>query len=111
MAKTSWMRRVAALAGVAVALTASSVIASAPTAGASGEGAEHFCGFFWVPNDDGLLTDPIHHDVEPLVPGLHDLNCQVQAQIDVVVCHLPALAFLSSSTFDDNAWIFCPALT
>jgi hypothetical protein len=105
------MRRVAALTSVAVALTASSVLMSAPTAGASGEGAEHFCGFFWVPNDDGMLNDPIHHNVEPLVPGLHDLNCQLQAQVDVVVCYLPALAFLSSSTFAENSPIFCPALT
>ena len=71
---------VAAAVGLAGAL---SVVGGAPTASATENEIEHFCGSLRLPDDNGPVTDLLHHAVEdPIRPlGLahivHHLGCHL----------------------------------
>jgi len=60
----------------------------------------HACSIHFAYGDDGPLTNPIHHSVEPLVPELHSYSCQLQLTLNVLRCTVPALAILQSTTPD-----------
>jgi hypothetical protein len=68
-------RRAAALLG-ASAFAAGALGATASPAGASVDPAHphHSCMEFFGMPDDGPLSDPVHHSVEPLLPILDNGN-------------------------------------
>ena len=74
---------------------------------ASATGVHPSCSIFNVgPVDDGPLSDPIHHSVEPLLPAAfevpfigraHQTNCYIQGITDGISCQVPVLAPLRGS--------------
>jgi hypothetical protein len=55
---------------------------------ADGPSDEHYCGirgFFMPWYDNGPVTDVVHHNVEPLAPSLHRINCDNLEALDGAV--------------------------
>ena len=87
---TSSRRRIRASTLAAAALAGGVTMATAQPASAEGS---HWCPsdvFPWA--DDSALVDPLHHNVEPLLPALHGTNCQLQGALNQYSCYLPVLA-------------------
>jgi hypothetical protein len=81
--RTTRARITRVAAGAAVAAGAVLALVSPVSA----EGSDHDCGFLRSP-DDGPVSDPIHHYVEPLVPatagGVHYVNCNQIVALEYV---------------------------
>jgi hypothetical protein len=115
-------RRRALLAGLAIlGLAAGGTFLTANPANATGdpgEGGEHHCelspdyGLTYHWSDDGPVSDPFHHVVEPVLgsPGSilgplplyfvtdpHILGCQLQRDLSAYTCGLPQLGFLEGT--------------
>lgn len=65
-----------------------------PSSSSGASGGGHHCDLWGVPDDDGLVTDVVHHAVEPLVPSLHGTNCTLQGPLQLLGCNVPGLGAL-----------------
>jgi hypothetical protein len=75
----TWRRVRRAFAGTVMGalLAGAALVVTAAPAGAH-DSIDHFCGSLRLPDDNGPVTDLVHHAVEPLNPPvIHHLNCQV----------------------------------
>ena len=72
-------------AAAAVGLSASlAVVGASSPAAATEDDIEHFCGSYGLPDDNGPVTDLVHHAVEDLLLRptgrqllVHPLNCRL----------------------------------
>jgi hypothetical protein len=70
-------RRAIAGTVAGVLLAGGALVVTAAPAGAH-DSIDHFCGSLRLPDDNGPVTDLVHHAVEPLNPPvIHHLSCQL----------------------------------
>ena len=84
-------RALAALVASTAVVAGALLLAAEPAVAEGNHTCDPFAGLH---SDDGLLSDPIHHSVEPVLDpylGLgttHQLNCATVAHVDDVVAGL-----------------------